>query len=140
MGRWMEAVLARTLHRAGWTRSWLCHQPLSGSRVPELPPLCPQVLLLSFALIVFPSISPFAPSKAEAGGDFRPVRGEGCAGAARSSGRCAGSSPSFPLSFLQVPAQRGRFPRGLHAAPSRGGEACRATVAGAPGRSPRNPA
>ncbi|XP_065714466.2 cyclic AMP-responsive element-binding protein 3-like protein 3 isoform X1 [Patagioenas fasciata] len=35
---------------------------------------CIMVLLLSFALIVFPSISPFAPSKAEAGGDFRPVR------------------------------------------------------------------
>ncbi|XP_069646321.1 cyclic AMP-responsive element-binding protein 3-like protein 3 isoform X1 [Haliaeetus albicilla] len=35
---------------------------------------CIAVLLLSFALIVFPSISPFAPSKAEADGDFRPVR------------------------------------------------------------------
>lgn len=66
--------------------------PLAGSRVPEpaplptavhgdAPPLCPQVLLLSFALIVFPSISPFSPSKAEADGDFGPVRGEGRAGA-----------------------------------------------------------
>ncbi|KAM6040366.1 cyclic AMP-responsive element-binding protein 3-like protein 3 isoform 2-T2 [Theristicus caerulescens] len=35
---------------------------------------CIAVLLLSFALIVFPSISPFAPSKAEADGDFGPVR------------------------------------------------------------------
>ncbi|XP_069734244.1 cyclic AMP-responsive element-binding protein 3-like protein 3 [Phaenicophaeus curvirostris] len=35
---------------------------------------CIAVLLLSFALIVFPSISPFAPSKANADGDFRPVR------------------------------------------------------------------
>ncbi|XP_010178216.1 PREDICTED: LOW QUALITY PROTEIN: cyclic AMP-responsive element-binding protein 3-like protein 3 [Mesitornis unicolor] len=35
---------------------------------------CIAVLLLSFALIVFPSVSPFAPSKAEAGGDFGPVR------------------------------------------------------------------
>ncbi|XP_068853313.1 cyclic AMP-responsive element-binding protein 3-like protein 3 isoform X3 [Aphelocoma coerulescens] len=35
---------------------------------------CLAVLLLSFTLIVFPSISPFAPSKAEANGDFRPVR------------------------------------------------------------------
>ncbi|XP_032938138.1 cyclic AMP-responsive element-binding protein 3-like protein 3 isoform X2 [Catharus ustulatus] len=36
---------------------------------------CLAVLLLSFTLIVFPSISPFASSKAEANGDFRPVRG-----------------------------------------------------------------
>ncbi|XP_039942711.1 cyclic AMP-responsive element-binding protein 3-like protein 3 isoform X2 [Hirundo rustica] len=35
---------------------------------------CLAVLLLSFTLIVFPSISPFAPGKAEADGDFRPVR------------------------------------------------------------------
>ncbi|XP_010723244.1 cyclic AMP-responsive element-binding protein 3-like protein 3 isoform X1 [Meleagris gallopavo] len=35
---------------------------------------CIAVLLLSFALIVFPSISPFAHSKAETGGDFGPVR------------------------------------------------------------------
>ncbi|XP_013807442.2 cyclic AMP-responsive element-binding protein 3-like protein 3 isoform X1 [Apteryx mantelli] len=35
---------------------------------------CIAVLLLSFALIVFPSISPFAPSKAEPDGDFGPVR------------------------------------------------------------------
>ncbi|XP_066192458.1 cyclic AMP-responsive element-binding protein 3-like protein 3 [Sylvia atricapilla] len=35
---------------------------------------CLAVLLLSFTLIVFPSISPFASSKAEANGDFRPVR------------------------------------------------------------------
>ncbi|KAM6113611.1 cyclic AMP-responsive element-binding protein 3-like protein 3 [Phoenicopterus ruber ruber] len=35
---------------------------------------CIAVLLLSFALIVFPSISPFAPSKAKADGDFGPVR------------------------------------------------------------------
>ncbi|XP_014805157.1 PREDICTED: cyclic AMP-responsive element-binding protein 3-like protein 3 [Calidris pugnax] len=35
---------------------------------------CIAVLLLSFTLIVFPSISPFAPSKAEANGDFGPVR------------------------------------------------------------------
>ncbi|XP_059687625.1 cyclic AMP-responsive element-binding protein 3-like protein 3 [Gavia stellata] len=35
---------------------------------------CIAVLLLSFALIVFPSVSPFAASKAEADGDFRPVR------------------------------------------------------------------
>ncbi|XP_027657169.2 cyclic AMP-responsive element-binding protein 3-like protein 3 isoform X4 [Falco cherrug] len=35
---------------------------------------CIAVLLLSFTLIVFPSISPFAPGKAEADGDFRPVR------------------------------------------------------------------
>ncbi|XP_004948873.3 cyclic AMP-responsive element-binding protein 3-like protein 3 isoform X1 [Gallus gallus] len=35
---------------------------------------CIAVLLLSFALIVFPSISPFAASKAETGGDFGPVR------------------------------------------------------------------
>ncbi|XP_043391999.1 cyclic AMP-responsive element-binding protein 3-like protein 3 isoform X2 [Chelonia mydas] len=35
---------------------------------------CIAVLLLSFALIVFPSISPFAPSKAEPEGDFGPVR------------------------------------------------------------------
>ncbi|XP_058714695.1 cyclic AMP-responsive element-binding protein 3-like protein 3 isoform X3 [Poecile atricapillus] len=36
---------------------------------------CLAVLLLSFTLIVFPSISPFTPSKTEANGDFRPVRG-----------------------------------------------------------------
>ncbi|XP_058714693.1 cyclic AMP-responsive element-binding protein 3-like protein 3 isoform X1 [Poecile atricapillus] len=35
---------------------------------------CLAVLLLSFTLIVFPSISPFTPSKTEANGDFRPVR------------------------------------------------------------------
>ncbi|XP_064031243.1 cyclic AMP-responsive element-binding protein 3-like protein 3 [Pogoniulus pusillus] len=35
---------------------------------------CIAVLLLSFALILFPSTSPFAASKAEADGDFRPVR------------------------------------------------------------------
>ncbi|XP_073180153.1 cyclic AMP-responsive element-binding protein 3-like protein 3 isoform X3 [Lepidochelys kempii] len=35
---------------------------------------CIAVLLLSFALIIFPSISPFAPSKAEPEGDFGPVR------------------------------------------------------------------
>ncbi|KFV08231.1 Cyclic AMP-responsive element-binding protein 3-like 3, partial [Tauraco erythrolophus] len=35
---------------------------------------CIAVLLLSFALIVFPSISPFASGKAEMDGDFRPVR------------------------------------------------------------------
>ncbi|XP_074933519.1 cyclic AMP-responsive element-binding protein 3-like protein 3 isoform X3 [Phalacrocorax aristotelis] len=35
---------------------------------------CIAVLLLSFTLIVFPSISPFAPSKAEMDSDFRPVR------------------------------------------------------------------
>ncbi|KAM9254875.1 cyclic AMP-responsive element-binding protein 3-like protein 3 [Cariama cristata] len=35
---------------------------------------CIAVLLLSFTLIVFPSISPFTSSKAEADGDFRPVR------------------------------------------------------------------
>ncbi|XP_025897252.1 cyclic AMP-responsive element-binding protein 3-like protein 3 [Nothoprocta perdicaria] len=35
---------------------------------------CIAVLLLSFALIVFPSISPFAPSKAEPNGDFGPIR------------------------------------------------------------------
>lgn len=57
-------------------------------------PLCLQVLLLSFTLIVFPSISPFAPSKAEAEGDFRPVRGEGCARAAPGArGTGVGSDP-----------------------------------------------
>lgn len=60
--------------------------PLAGNHIAEhslpqaphtvTPPLCPQVLLLSFALIVFPSISPFAHSKAETGGDFGPVRGK----------------------------------------------------------------
>ncbi|XP_025975035.2 cyclic AMP-responsive element-binding protein 3-like protein 3 isoform X2 [Dromaius novaehollandiae] len=35
---------------------------------------CIAVLLLSFTLIVFPSISPFAPNKAEPDGDFGPVR------------------------------------------------------------------
>ncbi|XP_023352461.1 cyclic AMP-responsive element-binding protein 3-like protein 3 isoform X2 [Sarcophilus harrisii] len=35
---------------------------------------CIAVLLLSFALIIFPSISPFAPNKTEAPGDFMPVR------------------------------------------------------------------
>ncbi|KAF6306027.1 cAMP responsive element binding protein 3 like 3 [Rhinolophus ferrumequinum] len=35
---------------------------------------CIAVLLLSFALIVLPSISPFAPNKAESPGDFTPVR------------------------------------------------------------------
>ncbi|KAM6236008.1 cyclic AMP-responsive element-binding protein 3-like protein 3 [Porphyrio hochstetteri] len=35
---------------------------------------CIAVLLLSFTLIVFPSISPFAPSNAKADGDFGPVR------------------------------------------------------------------
>ncbi|XP_036590342.1 cyclic AMP-responsive element-binding protein 3-like protein 3 isoform X2 [Trichosurus vulpecula] len=35
---------------------------------------CIAVLLLSFALIIFPSISPFAPRKTEAPGDFTPVR------------------------------------------------------------------
>ena len=38
------------------------------------PPLVPQVLLLSFALVILPSFSPFAtPSKAESPGDFAPV-------------------------------------------------------------------
>ncbi|KAK2494324.1 hypothetical protein MC885_013495 [Smutsia gigantea] len=36
---------------------------------------CIAVLLLSFALIVLPSISPFASNKAESPGDFAPVRG-----------------------------------------------------------------
>ncbi|KAJ7424884.1 Cyclic AMP-responsive element-binding protein 3-like protein 3 [Willisornis vidua] len=50
---------------------------------------CLAVLLLSFTLIVFPSISPFAPSKAEANGDFRPVRGEvGHQGTSHSSQPC----------------------------------------------------
>lgn len=35
---------------------------------------CVAVLLLSFALIILPSISPFAPNKAESPGDFTPVR------------------------------------------------------------------
>ncbi|KAM6216698.1 cyclic AMP-responsive element-binding protein 3-like protein 3 [Rhynchocyon petersi] len=35
---------------------------------------CIAVLLLSFALIVLPSISPFAPNKAKSSGDFAPVR------------------------------------------------------------------
>uniref|UniRef100_A0A452HN78 BZIP domain-containing protein n=1 Tax=Gopherus agassizii TaxID=38772 RepID=A0A452HN78_9SAUR len=35
---------------------------------------CIAVLLLSFALIVFPSISPFTPNQAEPEGDFGPVR------------------------------------------------------------------
>ncbi|KAM4657359.1 cyclic AMP-responsive element-binding protein 3-like protein 3 [Amazona ochrocephala] len=35
---------------------------------------CIVVLLLSFTLIIFPSMSPFAHSRAEADGDFRPVR------------------------------------------------------------------
>ncbi|KAM8763535.1 cyclic AMP-responsive element-binding protein 3-like protein 3 isoform 1-T1 [Rhynchonycteris naso] len=35
---------------------------------------CIAVLLLSFALIVLPSISPFTPNKAESPGDFTPVR------------------------------------------------------------------
>ncbi|XP_037369071.1 cyclic AMP-responsive element-binding protein 3-like protein 3, partial [Talpa occidentalis] len=35
---------------------------------------CIAVLLLSFALIVLPSISPFTPNKAESPGDFAPVR------------------------------------------------------------------
>uniref|UniRef100_A0A8C0G1T1 cAMP responsive element binding protein 3 like 3 n=1 Tax=Chelonoidis abingdonii TaxID=106734 RepID=A0A8C0G1T1_CHEAB len=35
---------------------------------------CIVVLLLSFALIVFPSISPFTPNQAEPEGDFGPVR------------------------------------------------------------------
>ncbi|XP_043840601.1 cyclic AMP-responsive element-binding protein 3-like protein 3 isoform X2 [Dromiciops gliroides] len=35
---------------------------------------CIAVLLLSFALIIFPSISPFAPNKTESPGDFMPVR------------------------------------------------------------------
>uniref|UniRef100_A0A2K5K8H7 BZIP domain-containing protein n=1 Tax=Colobus angolensis palliatus TaxID=336983 RepID=A0A2K5K8H7_COLAP len=35
---------------------------------------CVAVLLLSFALIIFPSISPFGPNKAESPGDFAPVR------------------------------------------------------------------
>ncbi|XP_012624738.2 cyclic AMP-responsive element-binding protein 3-like protein 3 isoform X1 [Microcebus murinus] len=35
---------------------------------------CIAVLLLSFALIILPSISPFAASKAESPGDFTPVR------------------------------------------------------------------
>uniref|UniRef100_A0A8C9PHE2 cAMP responsive element binding protein 3 like 3 n=1 Tax=Spermophilus dauricus TaxID=99837 RepID=A0A8C9PHE2_SPEDA len=35
---------------------------------------CTAVLLLSFALIVLPSISPFAANKAESPGDFAPVR------------------------------------------------------------------
>ncbi|KAL4828886.1 hypothetical protein H8958_018085, partial [Nasalis larvatus] len=35
---------------------------------------CVAVLLLSFALIILPSISPFGPNKAESPGDFAPVR------------------------------------------------------------------
>lgn len=88
---------------------------LPGSRVVEpgpppplctaTSPLCPQVLLLSFALIVFPSISPFAPSKAEADGDFRPVRGECCAGAAPGA-RGTGVGPDPPSHSV--------FSRSLH--------------------------
>uniref|UniRef100_A0A8C5SBD9 cAMP responsive element binding protein 3 like 3 n=1 Tax=Laticauda laticaudata TaxID=8630 RepID=A0A8C5SBD9_LATLA len=37
---------------------------------------CVAVLLLSFALIIFPSIGPFTRNKAETSGDFVPVRGE----------------------------------------------------------------
>ncbi|KAK4808055.1 hypothetical protein QYF61_017075 [Mycteria americana] len=66
---------------------------------------CIAVLLLSFALIVFPSISPFAPSKAEADGDFGPVRGEGCAGAAPGA-QGTGVGPD--------PPSRSVFSRSLH--------------------------
>ncbi|KAM6331744.1 cyclic AMP-responsive element-binding protein 3-like protein 3 isoform 2-T3 [Alca torda] len=61
---------------------------------------CIAVLLLSFALIVFPSMSPFAPSKAEANGDFGPVRGEGCAVAVPGAlGTGAGPDPPLQLVF-----------------------------------------
>lgn len=45
-----------------------------GNEAAPPPSPSPQVLLLSFALIVLPSISPFASNKAESPGDFTPVR------------------------------------------------------------------
>lgn len=109
---WMEA-LSGALAQGGMQghSSGSATSPRSRSRVPEpglsppplrtvTSPLCPQVLLLSFALIVFPSISPFAPSRAEANGDFGPVRGEGCAVAAPGApGTGAGPDPPLQLVF-----------------------------------------
>lgn len=87
-------------HSPGSATSPLSPGAVSQNLVPPPPlctvtsPLCPQVLLLSFALIVFPSISPFAPNKAKVDGDFGPVRGEGCAGAAPGApGTGAGPDP-----------------------------------------------
>lgn len=97
---WMDGVLPRA-HRQGEKEGCSpgsATSSLSGKHVAEpgspqalhmlTSPLCPQVLLLSFALIVFPSISPFAASKAETGGDFGPVRGkEGWGSHARAAQR-----------------------------------------------------
>lgn len=105
MGRWMEAVLARTAAQGGMDALPVLPPAPLREPCPRAAPLCPQVLLLSFALIIFPSISPFAPSKAEAGGDFRPVRGEGCAGAAPGA-RGAGAGPDPPSHSV--------FSRSLH--------------------------
>lgn len=85
-GGWMVSGWGRQQGEMEGRSPGSATSPLAGNHVAQhgppqaphtvTPPLCPQVLLLSFALIVFPSISPFAPSKAETGGDFGPVRGK----------------------------------------------------------------
>ncbi|KAK2542307.1 Creb3l3 [Columba guinea] len=78
---------------------------------------CIMVLLLSFALIVFPSISPFAPSKAEAGGDFRPVRvfsrslhNAAASRVVHTQPQAGGEKPAEPL----WPERPGEAPETLH--------------------------
>lgn len=77
---------------------------------------CIAVLLLSFALIVLPSISPFASNKAESPGDFTPVRGRW----AQATGP---SKPPWAAPWLPSPW----FPKSPHCA-SGGGEGPPATA------------
>ncbi|KAM8795095.1 cyclic AMP-responsive element-binding protein 3-like protein 3 [Eudromia elegans] len=79
---------------------------------------CIAVLLLSFALIVFPSISPFAPSKTEPNGDFGPVRvfsrslHNAAASRVAYAQRPGDETPPAPLG----PEQPGEAPETLHEA------------------------
>ncbi|KAM6294974.1 cyclic AMP-responsive element-binding protein 3-like protein 3 [Aegotheles albertisi] len=97
---------------------------------------CIGVLLLSFALILFPSISPFAPSKAQADGDFVPVRVFSRSLHNAAASRVAHTQPQAgdeePLEPLW-PKHPGEAPKTLHEAFSS------RTFAPRPGKaSPRN--
>lgn len=87
-----------------------------GNEAEPPPSPSPQVLLLSFALIVLPSISPFASNKAESPGDFTPVRGRW----AQATGP---SKPPWAAPWLPSPW----FPKSPHCA-SGGGEGPPATA------------
>uniref|UniRef100_A0A2K5DP31 cAMP responsive element binding protein 3 like 3 n=1 Tax=Aotus nancymaae TaxID=37293 RepID=A0A2K5DP31_AOTNA len=80
---------------------------------------CVAVLLLSFALIILPSISPFASNKAKSPGDFAPVRGRGSlplkplSGLPKSPSGASGGGGEDPCSpFPEAGAREGST--GLH--------------------------